>query len=330
MNQKDDFDSPWKEVLEIYFRQFVAFFFPDAYKDIEWRRPYEFLDTELRQVVRDAELGRRLADRLVKVWRRDGEETWVLVHVEVQGQRDKNFPERMYVYNYRLYDRYRRQVASFAVLADENPTWRPNRFEYDLWGCKTGIQFPVVKLVDFEKSIGSEIDPLNPFAVIVETHLRAFKTKKDAGERLQSKTALVRKLYKKGYSRVDIIELFRFIDWMLVLPEDLESRFREDLFRYEEEKQMPYVTSVEKAGVKKGVQQGIRQGIRQGVQEGIRQGVREGILDVLEVRFGTVPRSIADQLGPVTDSLILNRLHRKSVTTASLEEFAEELARSLT
>jgi hypothetical protein len=37
-------------------------------------------------VVRDAELGRRLADKLVKVWRRDGEEVWVLIHIEVQGQ----------------------------------------------------------------------------------------------------------------------------------------------------------------------------------------------------------------------------------------------------
>ena len=54
MDRKNDFDSPWKEVLELYFRQFVAFFFPDAYKDIDWGRPYEFLDTELRQVVRDA------------------------------------------------------------------------------------------------------------------------------------------------------------------------------------------------------------------------------------------------------------------------------------
>jgi hypothetical protein len=31
----------------------------------------------------------------------------------------------MYVYNYRLFDRYDRPVVSLAVLADASPTWRP-------------------------------------------------------------------------------------------------------------------------------------------------------------------------------------------------------------
>ncbi|UZQ54604.1 hypothetical protein OOK60_00570 [Trichothermofontia sichuanensis B231] len=32
---------------------------------IDWSRPHEFLDTELQQVVRDASVGRRFADKLV-------------------------------------------------------------------------------------------------------------------------------------------------------------------------------------------------------------------------------------------------------------------------
>jgi hypothetical protein len=80
---------------------------------------FEFLDKELQQVVRDAELGRRLADKLVKVWRIGGEEAWVLIHVEVQSQEETNFAERMYVYHYRIYDRYKRRVASIAILGDE-------------------------------------------------------------------------------------------------------------------------------------------------------------------------------------------------------------------
>ena len=52
---------------------------------IYWSKGHEFLDKELQHVVRDAELGRRYADKLVKVFTHDGAETWVLVHVEVQG-----------------------------------------------------------------------------------------------------------------------------------------------------------------------------------------------------------------------------------------------------
>jgi hypothetical protein len=130
-----DYDSPWKEMLDGYFPAFMAFFFPAAAVEIDWSRGYESLDTELQQIVRDAALGTRLADKLLRVWRRDGVEQFVLIHVEIQGQRDADFPKRMYVYNYRLFDRYDRPVVSLAVLTDASPTWRPMRYAYSLWGC---------------------------------------------------------------------------------------------------------------------------------------------------------------------------------------------------
>ncbi|PKO22809.1 MAG: hypothetical protein CVU38_07305, partial [Chloroflexi bacterium HGW-Chloroflexi-1] len=113
-----DYDSPWKEALEHFFEPFMAFFFPAAHAGIDWARGYAFKDKELQRVVRDASLGRRWADNLAQVWLRDGSEAWVLIHIEVQGQVDPEFPRRMYTYNYRLFDRYNRRVASLAVLGD--------------------------------------------------------------------------------------------------------------------------------------------------------------------------------------------------------------------
>jgi hypothetical protein len=97
-----DFDSPWKEALELYFRAFLAFFFPQAHAEIDWSRGYEILDKELQQVAPGGEQGRRVVDKLVKVWRPGGEEAWVLIHIEVQSQQEEDFPLRMYVYNYRI------------------------------------------------------------------------------------------------------------------------------------------------------------------------------------------------------------------------------------
>jgi hypothetical protein len=102
-NPNTDFDTPWKDVLEIYFEDFVSFFFPQAHAGIDWNQGFEFLDKELQQVVRDAELGKRLVDKLVKIYRMAGEETWVLIHIEIQGQREIDFAERMFVYYYRIY-----------------------------------------------------------------------------------------------------------------------------------------------------------------------------------------------------------------------------------
>lgn len=73
-----DYDGAWKAALEQYLADFIAFFLPTAHAEIDWRRGYTFLDQELRQIVQDAELGRRRVDKLVQVWRLDGAEAWVL------------------------------------------------------------------------------------------------------------------------------------------------------------------------------------------------------------------------------------------------------------
>ncbi len=46
-----DFDSPWKEALDLYFKAFLLLFFPDIHDDIDWSRPVEMLDKEFQQLV---------------------------------------------------------------------------------------------------------------------------------------------------------------------------------------------------------------------------------------------------------------------------------------
>lgn len=53
--QRDEYDSPWKDILETYFQKCLLFFFPTIHQDIDWERGYNFLDQELQQIVRDAE-----------------------------------------------------------------------------------------------------------------------------------------------------------------------------------------------------------------------------------------------------------------------------------
>src|SRR6266571_3785157 len=255
-----DYDSPWKEMLDGYFPAFMAFFFPEAHADIDWTRGYESLDTDLQQIVRDAALGTRLADKLMQVWRRDGVEQIVLVHTEIQGTRETDFARRIYVYNYRLFDRYDRPVVSLAVLGDASPSWRPRRYEQRLWGCRGGIEFPVVKLRDYAERWEALEASDNPFATVVMAHLQARATRRDPEGRLQWKLRLIRRLYERGYARQDVLELFRFIDWVLTLPAGLEARLQAELVQLERERQVPYITSFERMGMEKGRQQGVQEG----------------------------------------------------------------------
>ena len=188
-------------------------------------RGYESLDTELQQIVRDA--------ALAPAWRTSScefgggiVEQVVLVHTEIQGTREADFAKRIYVYNYRLFDRYDRPVVSLAVLGDASPTWRPTRYEQSLWGCRVGIEFPVVKLRDYATRWEALEASDNLLATVVMAHLQARATRRDPEGRLQGKLRLIRRLYERGYARQDVLELLRFIDWVLTLPAGLKLACR--------------------------------------------------------------------------------------------------------
>ncbi len=63
---------------------------------------------------------------------------------------------------------------------------------------------------------------------------------------------MVRLLYEGSYSRKMVIQLFQLIDWMIILPEELKRQFQTEVYNYEEEKKMPYITSIEEIGIEKG------------------------------------------------------------------------------
>lgn len=304
-----DYDSPWKEALEQYFNAFMAFFFPQAYDGIDWSRGYNFLDKELQKIYGEGKKGRKYVDKLVGVWRKDGAEALVMVHVEVQGQVEAVFNERMYQYNYRIFDKYKRQVVSLAILADEQRGWRPHGFGYELWGCRVSLEFPVVKLLDYEAQWNRLEESMNPFAVVVMAHLKSQATRRDPEGRSRWKLHLVKMLYQRGYTKDDIIKLFSYIDRMMKLPKYLTEGFLEEIEQLEEDKGMPYITSVE----------------RLGHQRGFLQKAREAVIEVLETRLGKVPESIIENVNKLDDLNILNALLKKAATVVSLDEFSKHM-----
>ena len=53
-----DFDGPWKEALEGFFRAFLELLFPVPAAAIDWTREPVFLDTELAEVAPESAAGR--------------------------------------------------------------------------------------------------------------------------------------------------------------------------------------------------------------------------------------------------------------------------------
>lgn len=269
-------DSPWKEILEAYFPQAMQFFFPQTPELINWERPHEFLDKEFQQITRTAELGRRYADKLVKVWQIQGQEIWLLIHVEIQAKSEDIFAERMFSYNLRIFDRFGKPAISLAILCDTDPKWRPNQYSYNYPNTKLNFEFGTVKLLDYQNRWAELEASNNPFATVVMAHLKTQQTTKKPGERKAWKFSLIRRLYELGLQEKDIRNLYRFIDWVMILPKALEAEFWQEFKQFEQEQTMSYITTGERIGYERGKQ--------------------ELVLRLLQKRVGELPQEVWERI----------------------------------
>ncbi|WP_414551204.1 hypothetical protein [Anabaena sp. CCY 0017] len=300
-----NYDETWKEVIGDYFDSFVAFFYPEIYQQIDWTKNPISLDKELEQITASADSKTRHADKLFQVWLLDNQEVWILIHVEVQSQYDKEFSQRMFIYNYRAFDLYQKPVISLAILGDETNSWRPNSYQYGLGNSQLIFNFSSIKLLDYQWEDLEQSN--NIFAIVVMAHLKTKATNSNLSAREQWKWNLARLLYEKGYNRKEIVDLYKVIDLMMALSQDLQLSFEEKLANYQEEQKMPLLTNIEQRAIEKTT----------------KQTLKQNISDLLVSRFGNLPENLTEDIGKIQDIKILKQLLVSTISVNSLEEFAQ-------
>ena len=304
-----NYDETWKDAIDNYLADFLAFFYPEVYQVINWEKTPISLDKELEQITAASQTEKRRADKLFKVWLKDNQEVWILIHVEVQSQYDREFTQRMFIYNYRAFDLYHKPVISLAILGDESKRWRPNSYQYGFGDSQVRLTFSTVKLLDYnwEELEQSE----NLFAIIVMAHLKTKATTSNLTEREQWKWSLSRLMYQKGYNRQQIADLYKVIDLMMTLPEPLQLSFEEKLTQYQEELKMPLLTNIE------------QRALEQGLEQGAKQTRQQDIIDLLQKRFGQLPETLSQTIKQIDDNSLLKELHLETISINSLEEFEQ-------
>lgn len=294
----DNYDTPWKDALTRYFPDFLCFYFPAAHAAIDWSRPHAFLDAELAALAHDGTTGRRIADKLVQVHTLAGGEQWVLVHIEVQAQRDAALAQRIFTYNYRTFDRYRRPVASLVVLADNGARWRPSHFGYALLGSAMRFDFTVAKLLDYPE--GELVISDNPFAYVTLAHRHTAKTRGAVEARAAAKWRLTKLLFQRDWNKERIQDLYFVIDWMMSLPLEHERVFWDRVAKFAKESNMAWISTGERIGridgMKEGLKIGREEGRKEGREEGRRQATVDMIAELLQERFGALPASTRARL----------------------------------
>lgn len=313
-----EYDSAWKEIIEDLFEDFVLFFFPEIHGDIDWSKGYVFLDKELQKIIKSSETGRRHADKLAKVYLCDGSEKWLLIHVEVQGYEQAKFGERMFVYNYRLFDKFKREVASLALLTDENPNYRASEYQRSRWGCEVIFRYPIVKLIDYRERRHELEASSNPFAIAVMAYLKALEARGNDHEKYTWKKHFLLELYRRGLTKEKILALYKFIDWIITVPEELENEILEEV-KAIEEATMPHITTAERIGMRKG---------RIEAYEESLPAIHRAIGTIIEIKFGDSGQGLGERTQKIRQIPTLQQLTerlKRAATVQDAERIFDEL-----
>jgi hypothetical protein len=311
-----DSDSPWKELAEHDGESLLEFAYPDIHADLDWARGTESLEQEFRKIHPGSATGKRIADKLLRGFRKeDGEPRYL--HLEVQGRRERGFRRRVYVYNYRAEDVHSQPVASLVLLVDDAPGWFPKGYRADVYGSRRTLRFRAVKVLSYRgREAELEAHP-NPVGLFFLAHLEGRRLRKDEPGRAAVKKRLILRLRDRGMVPEELRHWYRYLDWLLPLSPGYDRQLWDELNQSREEKDVAFVTFAEKVGIEKGIEQGIEQGRREGLRAAVRLG--------LELKFGAAGLALVPRAEAVEDLATLQAVCDAIKTAAGIDDVARLL-----
>ena len=264
MLQKDDY--LWKGVLEEAFDDFLRMMHPEADEIFDFGKEFVFLDKELQDMFPADEdmFSPKYVDKLAKVYLKDGSERWILIHVEVQGRYQKDFPLRMYTYHHRIWGKYGHPISAYAILTDPDYQGEINVFEFDCLTTSLTYKYKVYNILNQDKE--TLLANKNPFAVVVLTARVVMEGKKimDPQQRdeylYSQKLLLMRNLFAQKISKQKIRGIMTFISFYVRFEnKDLNHNFDKQLDELKGRRNIMGIEELildraEKIGMKKGIE----------------------------------------------------------------------------
>ncbi|MBI4853995.1 MAG: hypothetical protein HY819_19530 [Acidobacteria bacterium] len=69
----------------------------------------------------------------------------------------------------------------------------------------------------------------------------------------------------------------------------------------------------------------MQQGLQQGLQQGSILNAKESVINILETRFGAIPKNLTETVNKTEDITLLKNLRKQAILVNSLEEFKKIL-----
>ncbi len=215
-----DYDSNWKIITTNLIEDFIEFFLPNLYQDVDFSVAPEFLEQELFEMVEDEQV-KNIMDKLVKLRLKSGEEKWIFVHIEFQN--DGNIVERMFLYFRRILDKYGKEITAIVIYTGKSVPRQHNKYEYESYGTKVTYQFNSYHVVKQDEA--TLLSNQNPFALVVLANWYVLKTVNNLEKRLSFKESLYQIAQSRQYPIEKTTELFIFVKELMLLNPELEMEY---------------------------------------------------------------------------------------------------------
>ena len=289
-----DHDRLFKELLTMFFVEFVEAFLPDVASYLD-RESLEFLDKE---VFTDITEGKRYESDIVVKARFQGQEAFFLLLVENQSTPQSGFPRRMFTYFARFYEKFDLPIYPVVIYSFDRPRKRqPSKHEVAFPGFVVSrFQFRVIQLNRLRWR--DYLATPNPAATALMAKMQIARR-----DRVRVKLQCLRLIatLRLDPARSQLISGFVRTYLQMTRLELAELQREVGLLPREERKTMLTLTNEwielgEERGIEKGIERGIEKGIEQGIEEGIERGrateARDVLLRLGAKRFGEADASV--------------------------------------
>ncbi len=302
-------DQLFKEVLQAYLRDFLYLFYPNLAEHFDFKT-LSFPDKEFFTDFPAGSL--RKPDIVARLETHEGNPEIVLIHVEIELKRKRDFEERMFQYYAMIWLRYRAPILPIVIyLKGGRDGLTAEEYRVKLFGREhLRFQYEVVRLasLDAKEYLGKR----NPLAAA----LAALMERRETEEPLELRASMLKEVFGSKENKVRKFILLNLIETYFTLSAEEMESFDIVLSK----KEFQEVKEMELTWADEMRMEGHQKGREEGRQAGLVAGKRETLLRQLTTKFGTLPEQIASRVQAIESPEQLDTCLDRVLTAKSLNE----------
>lgn len=302
-------DQLFKDFLKSFLREFMELFYPDAARSLNFDTTH-FLDKELYTDFPEGSV--RQADLVAQLETVDGDPELLLVHLEVQAERERSFDTRMFEYYALLWFRYRLPILPIVVyLSGGRQTSSREEYTVRLLGREL-LKYTYDCLGFSALNAAEYAAKPNPVAAA----LAALMNPRRAPDPLKLRALMLLRVARSDLDDarkrllVNLIETY----FSLTPEEGLAFGRLVELSEFREVREMQ-VTWADRI-----MEEGREKGREEGRQAGVLEGKREILLRQLTLKFGPLPEVVTSRVKAMDSAVDLDNYLERLLSASSLPE----------